>query len=831
MKTINYAIDLGTTNSLIARSIDGELRVFKNPFGQREVLPSVVGFRGERTLIGEKALEYLLKDPQNVFGGFKRKMGTDEVFWVNSLDKSISPIELSGYILKELRNFVQDETNLNEIIITIPASFDTLQSNATKKAGYESGFENVLLLQEPIAACLAFANSNKDVAKEGKWLVYDLGGGTFDVAIVEISDEDLHVVDHKGDNFLGGLDFDMQLVNKLILPEIYKTKGLSGLKKEAEEMTLNFQKLHQILLYKAETIKKELSSSPVSSLDMTIECGDDEVDFYMDITQDQFNSVIRAKVEYSLQLIDDLLEANDMAASEINQVVLVGGSTYVPLVKESILTKLKVSVNQSVDPTNAVVVGAAYYAATKVARVKAEVQPDVVTEVKAPFAVELSYMHSSREAEEMVLSVFTGEYIGINYRIVRSDKGYDSGMRRAESKVTDMVTLVPGALNHFDISYYDANHQPISSVKQEVVISQGLYNVDGQPLPNDICIEVDDFDDDRTKLDIIFKKNDILPLKKKIYKEISKTLLRTGEDKLIINVVEGDGKSSPSANQVIGCIEIDPKQLGLDLIKGSDVEIDLEISESRDLSVKVFLSISDQEFEETFNPSSRNVSIDHLRDELRQLSNRSRSDFKRFEEEEAYETMQELADIQNELETLVEMLDDLDNTPDSDAKYHIEERKRRVAQKFDSLDGLNKAAVEKKRYLQEKEYIEEIFRDFPAIELSHGKKFEKAKAVENEVMRTNQYHFIRTKANEINLLRREMSWQVPAVVYDIFYSYKFTDIHEYNDPKRAQQLIDSGDSAVERDNVVEVKSILSQLNSMLPESSKDKNNIKGTGLE
>jgi molecular chaperone DnaK len=831
MKTINYAIDLGTTNSLIARSIDGELRVFKNPFGQREVLPSVVGFRGERILIGEKALEYLQKDPQNVFGGFKRKMGTDEVFWVNSLDKSVTPIELSAYILKELRNFVQDEPQLNEIIITIPASFDTLQSNATKKAGYESGFENVLLLQEPIAACLAFANSNKEVPKEGKWLVYDLGGGTFDVAIVDISNDDLHVVDHKGDNFLGGLDFDMQIVNKLILPKIYATKGLEGLKKEGEEMTLNFQKLHQILLYKAETIKKELSSAPISSLDMTITSGDDDVDFYMEITQEEFNAVIRSKVEYSLQLIDDLLEANDMTAAEINQVVLVGGSTYIPLVKESITTKLKVSVNQSVDPTNAVVVGAAYYAATKVARVEAAEKPELAAQEKLPFDVELSYMHSSRESEEMVLSVFSGQFVGINYRIARSDKGFDSGMRRAEAKVTDMVTLVPGVLNRFEITYYDANHQPIAGLKKEVMISQGLYNVDGQPLPNDICIEVDDFDDDRTKLEVIFKKNDILPLKKKIYKEISKTLLRTGSDKLIINVLEGDGKSSPSANQVIGCIEIDPKNLEFDLIKGSDVEIDLEISESRDLSVKVFLTITDQEFEESFNPSSRNVSIDHLRDELRQLSSRSRADFRKFEEEEAYETMQELVDIQNELERLTEMLNELDGSHDSDAKYHIEERKRRVAQKFDSLDGTNKAAIEKKRFLSEKEYIESMFRDFPNLEISHGKKFEKAKAVEKDLMRTNQYHFIRTKANEMNSLRREIGWQVPEVVFDIFYSYKFIDLHEYSDPKRAQRLIDSADAAIERNSVIEVKSILGELHSMLPDSSKENINIKGTGLE
>ncbi|MCL4171292.1 UNVERIFIED_CONTAM: hypothetical protein GTU68_032724, partial [Idotea baltica] len=110
-------------------------------------------------------------------------------------------------VLNELKNFIHDEPAPASIVITIPAAFDTVQSNATKKAGQEAGFAEVVLLQEPIAACLAFANKKNEQDKSGRWLVYDLGGGTFDVAIVEIGDTELKIVDHKGDNFLGGLDF------------------------------------------------------------------------------------------------------------------------------------------------------------------------------------------------------------------------------------------------------------------------------------------------------------------------------------------------------------------------------------------------------------------------------------------------------------------------------------------------------------------------------------------------------------------------------------------------------------------------------------------------
>ncbi|MDB0037953.1 Hsp70 family protein, partial [bacterium] len=571
MKTINYAIDLGTTNSLISRSENGEVRVFKNPFGQREELPSVVGFRGERILIGDKALEYLEKDPGNVFGGFKRKMGTDESFWIESRSRSISAIELSSIVLKELRNFIQDEKNITQVVVTIPASFDTVQSNATKQAGYKSGFTNVVLLQEPIAACLAFANAHKDIDKQGKWLVYDLGGGTFDVAIVSIGEEELKVIDHKGDNYLGGMDFDNAIVEKTLLPKIFETANCSGWKLKSEQKTADFQKLYFILLNKAESIKKELSSSTIASLDLTIlndEGG--EVDLYFDITREQFNEVIDDKVNYSMTLIDDLLKVNDLSINDIEQVVLVGGSTLVPLVKQSIENKLGATVNQSVDPTNAVAVGAAHYSGTKIAQTEEKKNESVIVAKKSSFNVDVSYLKASRESTEMILLKFSGEFSGINYRIVRSDNGFDSGLKAAGPKSIEMVNLVLNMSNHFEVLFFDKDQSPLLETSKQIMIVHGQYNVDGQPLPNDICIEIDDFDYDRTKLEIIFKKNDILPLKKRLYRELSKTILKSGNDSLIINVVEGNGKSSPSSNQVIGCIEMKSGELDFDLIKGTE---------------------------------------------------------------------------------------------------------------------------------------------------------------------------------------------------------------------------------------------------------------------
>lgn len=832
MKTINYAIDLGTTNSLISRNDNGEIRVFKNPFGQREELPSVVGFRGERILIGDKALEYLEKDPGNVFGGFKRKMGTDESFWIESQMRSISAIELSSIVLKELKNFVQDDKQISQVVITIPASFDTVQSNATKKAGYESGFSNVVLLQEPIAACLAFANTHKDVDKSGKWLVYDLGGGTFDVAIVNIDDEELKVIDHKGDNYLGGMDFDNAVVEKILLPKIFSTEGCEGWSSKGEQKTSEFQKLYYVLLNKAESIKKELSTSEVALLDLTIlNDKGEEVDLYFDITRDQFNEVISDKVNYSMSIVDELLKVNDLRISDIKQVVLVGGSTLVPLVKQSIESKLGASVNQSVDPTNAVAVGASHYAGTKIAQAEDTTSTETgASTEQLPFEVELSYLKASREPSEMVLLKFSGDFNGVHYRIVRSDKGFDSGLKSAGPKGMEMVTLVPNMANQFEVLFFRADQSPIEGSTKTLMIVHGQYNVDGQPLPNDICLEVDDFDYDRTKLEIVFKKNDILPLKKRLYRELSKTILKSGDTSLIINVVEGNGLSSPSSNQVIGCIEVKPEMLDFDLIKGTEVEIDIEVSESRDLTVSVFLSMTDQEFKEVFSPTSRNVSIGRLKEEIRVLSRKVDAEFNSLQSTENYEQLQKVADMRNELSAVRGELDVAEKSMNTDLKYQLEERKRRVAQKFDALESAGKGSEEKSRYLEEKQRSLELFEKYPEMDRKYRTKYNQIIATEEDMMRSDMAHFARVKADELESMNNQIGWESNENVVGIFFYYKHFHMDAYTDRKRAKQLIEAGDTAVDKNRIEEVKSILHQLHALLPPDLKNDVTIQGTGL-
>src|SRR2546427_2203413 len=296
---INFGIDLGTTNSLIARFNKGTVEVFKNPNGFKETLPSVVGFRNDRILVGEQARVYSEKDPKSVVSRFKRKMGTTESFKIKALGQSKTPIELSAFVLKELKTFIHTGEAPEAIVVTIPASFDMVQSNATKEAGYAAGFKQVVLLQEPIAASLAYANKEKSVdLKNSQWIVYDLGGGTFDVALVRIIEGELKVVDHEGNNYLGGTDFDALIVEKLITPQLEKRGTFNDLLAQMKSASGKYNRLWYRLLREAEQAKIKLTAKTSADVECDVEdMAGNMIEACITITRSELETLIKDAID------------------------------------------------------------------------------------------------------------------------------------------------------------------------------------------------------------------------------------------------------------------------------------------------------------------------------------------------------------------------------------------------------------------------------------------------------------------------------------------------------------------------------------------------------
>ena len=813
MENINFGIDLGTTNSGICKFEDGKVQIFKNPVGFADTLPSAIAFRKGRISIGAKARELMGKPNADVFTSFKRKMGTEHEYVISESQEKKSAIDLSALLLKELISFLPDAPP-ESVVITIPASFDTIQSNATKKAGYQAGFSEVVLLQEPIAACLAYANFHEQETTEEKhWLVYDFGGGTFDAALVRINERELKVVDHEGNNFLGGVDLDLLVIEKLLIPVVEKEINEEDLfKKIMSKNDEKWNKLYFELLYKAEEIKKELSLKDVVISELELNDGDDYIEFT--VTRDAFNAVIHDKVEESIVLIQKLLTENGKTALDIERIILVGGTTYIPYVRERLNSVFNRTVDSSIDPTTAIMVGAAYYAGNKTKEVTLseikELHNTTEPQTSDTIEVQVVFETITQDTEELVVGIVNTSG-PLFYRIIRKDGGFDTGITAFTGKFSEFVKILPKNRNHFQLTVFD-QQQTVVYENKNIVINHGIYNVSGQPLPNDICLEVDDAFGD-TYLEKIFSKNDILPLSKTIYKTTSKNFIKEAKDKLIINITEGKSGTLPGSNMSIGYIEINSEALPFNLLKGMDIELKFSMSESRDLSINVYFSSIDYEVKEVFNAHSKHISKNKFLQDIKIIIHEIDGELEEAEhDEENYAFYGQLKKIQDELIVISYDLLEVEEDESTERIFQLDEKKRRLLQSYDALVRYKRVIAEIDEYKNTKSWLEQIMEDASPRQ---KEQYDKILRVEKQVLESNEKSIIKKKIKEMDLLYSDIYYKKDESYVSLFYSYMYKDSSLYADERKLNKLIEDGVKAVENQNYIQVKHIVHQMHNLL----------------
>ena len=344
-------IDLGTTNSCVAVMEGGKPVVIANSEGQRTT-PSVVAFTksGER-LVGEPAKRQAVTNADRTISSIKRHMGTDYKVTIDG--KDYTPQEISAMILQKLKADAESylgET-VTEVVITVPAYFNDAQRQATKDAGRIAGLDVKRIINEPTAAALAYGLDNEG---EQKIMVYDLGGGTFDVSLIEIGDGVIEVLATSGNNHLGGDDFDKKLMDYMI--EDFKSKEGIDLSKD----TMALQRINVA----AEQAKKELSSAGKTTINLPYITATAEgpKHFEMELTRAKFDEITADLVEKTAEPVKNALSDAGVSASELGKVLLVGGSTRIPAVQEKVKQLTGKEPNKSLNPDECVALGASVQA-------------------------------------------------------------------------------------------------------------------------------------------------------------------------------------------------------------------------------------------------------------------------------------------------------------------------------------------------------------------------------------------------------------------------------------------------------------------------------------
>ena len=341
-------IDLGTTNSCVAVLEGGEPKVIANAEGNRTT-PSVVAFKGDEELVGEVAKRQAVTNVKNTISSIKRKMGTSEK--VEAGGKKWTPEEISAKILGKLKKDAESYLGekVTKAVITVPAYFNDAERQATKNAGKIAGLEVERIINEPTAAALAYGLDKQD--KLQTILVYDLGGGTFDVSILELGDGVFEVKATSGNNRLGGDDFDARVTDYLV-NEFKKEHGI-----DLSKDTMAMQRIKDA----AEKAKKDLSSMTTTQISLPFIAQNDEGPVHLDmtLTKSKFEDLCRDLFDSTLEPVRKALKDANMTAKDIDKVILVGGSSRIPYIQELVKKELGQEPNKSVNPDEVVAMGAA----------------------------------------------------------------------------------------------------------------------------------------------------------------------------------------------------------------------------------------------------------------------------------------------------------------------------------------------------------------------------------------------------------------------------------------------------------------------------------------
>lgn len=598
-KFFDCGIDLGTTNSCLAIPDDDHgFEIIENQADRMSVTPSAVLINGKgRMLIGQRA--YNSQKVEDLAIQFKRQMGLSKTIPFASAGIEKMPEELSSEILKQLRGDAENRLNrqIKNVVITVPAAFKTLQSEATNKAGKMAGFENIILLQEPIAAAVAYGA--KPDSRDKHWMVFDYGGGTLDVAIISTLDNRLTVENSEGDNYFGGSDIDRILFREVVVKKL-KAEGYH-VDELFDESTSSGKSLARKIQLDCENCKIELSSKETALLEI-FDIDDDEgepIEFECEITRAELEALIADTIERSIVIAKKALAGANVSASQLDKILLVGGSTFIPLVRQRLSEEFGVELDSSLNPMTVVAAGAAIYASTSVIDVEEEVE--LTSENNA--IINLTYDPIS--SEEMVniigkvanIKEVDVAKVKIDCAIKKDFSGvcWTSGWLDLLDQYTGIfdvdVLLQKGVLNHFRVSASDKTGREvvIENPFFEIKHNENVLKTSAPPATMSIGVQIKDA---KTGYDVLYhviKKNAPLPAQNDRTFKLSRDIDPSANDCITIKIWEGENTQNPEANFPAGAITVKSSAMDRLIPKGTEVELTIIADENRNIRVSGYI--------------------------------------------------------------------------------------------------------------------------------------------------------------------------------------------------------------------------------------------------
>lgn len=591
---MNYiGIDLGTTNSAIC-SYDGEtLRLYKSP-DQNDVTPSAIFIdrRGNKYL-GKRAYDSAAKNPDNAATKFKRMMGTSTPVKLGAVNIMMTPEECSseilklcfGYLPEEIRNSGQTGT-----VITVPAAFNQMQKDATMAAAEMAGLGNVALLQEPVAAVMCVMKQRK---ADGVFLVFDLGGGTLDIAIAESISGRVSLLAHGGVAMCGGTDFDRSILDNVIKPWL-----LSAFDLPDDITTISkYKSLLRMCLWAAEKAKIELSAMEESVISLTesdLGVNDQSgAEIYVDIpfSRTQLDKLIAQRVDEAIQSARETLEKAGLSAQDVERVVFVGGPTQYKPLRDKVAFEMGIAPSTDVNPMTAVAEGAAVFAESIDWTSHSRGRKNSRGALSIGGSLDLSFNFISRTPDskaKIVVKVGGAAAAGTEFQIDCMDTGWSSGRLALKDGAAVELSLAKPGENTFKVFVFDAKGGPVSLKEDKIIIARTAASIDAIPASHSVGIEAREKLGGRIVLDYLVREGDQLPKKGKKPFKAGESLKAGSAGSIKFKLWEGEISDPINDNRFIGMFEIKGTDFDDGVIAaGAEMICEFEVLDSGNIILEV----------------------------------------------------------------------------------------------------------------------------------------------------------------------------------------------------------------------------------------------------
>lgn len=583
-------IDLGTTNSAIATWDGSTLKLWKSP-EQNDVTPSAIYFDRRGRYVGKRAYDLVPQDRNKSATLFKRLMGTATPINISG-QESVTPEWCSAEILKTLFAYLPEEvrSQVEGTVITVPAAFNQMQKDATLQAAELAGIGAVTLMQEPVAAVMSVMRAR---SSNGTFIIYDLGGGTLDVAIAEGLEGRVSLQAHGGIEMCGGRDWDRAIVANIVRPWLEKTFSLP------EDAPTNpaYRKLFAKLDWASEKAKIELSSRGEAIISLSeVEVGVQDQngdDIYVDVplSKDQLDKLIDDKLKDSIESVRETMTKAGLSPQDIDRVVFVGGPTQYKTVRDKVAFELGLPGAMDVNPMTAVAEGAAIFAESVDWSSQRKGRKATRGSVSAGSALALSFNYIARTPDIKSKLVVKAQGIvvgGSEFQVDSLETGWSSGRQALKDGASVELTLSKLGENEFKVFVFDPSGTPVALENDRIAISRTAATIDSIPASHSIGIAALEKAGGQPVMAWLVKAGDPLPKKGKVKFQAGEMLKAGSQNSLEFNLWEGEIRSPVVDNRPIGCLKIKGSDLehGV-IVKGAELICDFEVSDSGNVTLDV----------------------------------------------------------------------------------------------------------------------------------------------------------------------------------------------------------------------------------------------------